>query len=83
MNERDQFFDAWDNFYIEKAAEGMQIPHCNVPRPVYEELMCQDDNPEVANMIKLIDASSKAERAWNKFVNSNGLQGTVDKFINR
>lgn len=61
----------------------MQIPHCKVPMAVYEELMMsQDDNPEAANMIKLIDALSKAERAWNKFVNSNWLQGTVDKFIN-
>lgn len=40
MNEWDQFFDAWDDFYIRKAAEGMQIPHCEVPRPVYGELMC-------------------------------------------
>lgn len=40
MNEWDQFFDAWDDFYIRKAAEGMQIPHCEVLRPVYGELMC-------------------------------------------
>ena len=67
--------DEKTGFYINKAIHYMQIPFCQVPSDVYNKLVLASEyDIDAANIVKLIDGLSKAQKDWVKYVNSNSLE---------